>query len=372
MLNYEFPPLGGGASPVSYEIARRYVKLGHRIDVITMGFKNLPKFEVKDGINVYRIKCWRKKIEICTTPEMFTYIISAKHFLKKHIRKNRYDINHTHFIIPTGIVSLWVKKRFRLNYIITSHGSDVLEYNKRFDKIYPFVSRIWRKVVKNANCIVTPTKFLQEEIRKQIKDYNNFKVIHHGIDLDEIEPHKKEKYILICSRLFINKGIQDFLEAIKDLNLMEWTIKIAGEGPYKRELISLKNKYNLKDKVDFLGWIDNKSRYYKELFNHASIFICPSWFESMGITLMESMVAGCAIIATNTTGCPEVVGDAALLVRPKNPRDIHWALQRLIGNYKLRNKLGLKARKKAEEKFPWKNIIKKYEEVLINESKRKR
>lgn len=37
MLNYEFPPLGGGASPVSYEIAKGYTKLGHDVDVVTMG-----------------------------------------------------------------------------------------------------------------------------------------------------------------------------------------------------------------------------------------------------------------------------------------------------------------------------------------------
>ena len=39
MLNYEFPPLGGGASPVSYEIAKAYAKLGHKVDVVTMSFK---------------------------------------------------------------------------------------------------------------------------------------------------------------------------------------------------------------------------------------------------------------------------------------------------------------------------------------------
>lgn len=39
MLNYEFPPLGGGASPVSYEIAKGYARLGHSVDVVTMGYK---------------------------------------------------------------------------------------------------------------------------------------------------------------------------------------------------------------------------------------------------------------------------------------------------------------------------------------------
>jgi hypothetical protein len=83
MLNYEFPPLGGGASPVSYELAKGYVKLGHSVDVVTMGFKGLPDYEKKDGINIYRVPCWRTKKEICHPWEQLSYIISAKKFLKK-------------------------------------------------------------------------------------------------------------------------------------------------------------------------------------------------------------------------------------------------------------------------------------------------
>ena len=45
MLNYEFPPLGGGASPVSYSIAKGYVSLGHSVTVVTMGFHSLAAFE---------------------------------------------------------------------------------------------------------------------------------------------------------------------------------------------------------------------------------------------------------------------------------------------------------------------------------------
>lgn len=44
MLNYEFPPLGGGASPVSYDISKGLVSLGHSVDVVTMGFGDLPFF----------------------------------------------------------------------------------------------------------------------------------------------------------------------------------------------------------------------------------------------------------------------------------------------------------------------------------------
>ena len=50
MLNYEFPPLGGGAAPVSYELAKGYARKGHEVTAVTMGFKGLPEYEEKEGI----------------------------------------------------------------------------------------------------------------------------------------------------------------------------------------------------------------------------------------------------------------------------------------------------------------------------------
>ena len=47
MLNYEFLPLGGGAAPVSYEIAKGYVELWHEVTVVTMAFQGLKKFEIR-------------------------------------------------------------------------------------------------------------------------------------------------------------------------------------------------------------------------------------------------------------------------------------------------------------------------------------
>jgi glycosyltransferase involved in cell wall biosynthesis len=75
------------------------------------------------------------------------------------------------------------------------------------------------------------------------------------------------------------------------------------------------------------------------------------------------MSAGCAIITSNVTGCPEVVGDVALLVRPESSEDIRNAVIKLIGDDELISKLGFKARKRVEERFTWKKIAKQYVSV---------
>jgi len=86
MLNYEFPPLGGGASPVGYEISKRYVERGHQVDVVTMGFGELPSFENVDGMNVYRVWSLRRKKEICQPHEILSFVLSAICFLSKRLK----------------------------------------------------------------------------------------------------------------------------------------------------------------------------------------------------------------------------------------------------------------------------------------------
>lgn len=353
MLNYEFPPLGGGASPASYEVAKGYVKLGHQVDVITMGYKNLPKFEVRDGINIYRIKCWRKKKEICTAPEMLTYIISAVSFLKKRLKKHKYNINHTHFILPTGIVSYL--NRTKLPYFITSHGSDVPGYNPdRFTLQHKLVKPLWSKVIKNAECVITPTNYLKNLILKKC-GCNKIKVIPNGITPDYFTPRKKEKKILVVSRLLKRKGIQYVVEAMQDIK--DYDLVICGNGPYKKSLQKQINKLEVSH-VHMLGYVSFDRLKYE--YETSSIFVLPSSAENFPVVLLEAMSAGCAIITTDTTGCPEVVGDAALLVEPKSSGDIRNALIKLIDNDKLRNKLASKARERVEEKFNWKKITMQY------------
>jgi glycosyltransferase involved in cell wall biosynthesis len=303
ILNYEFPPLGGGASPVSYEIAKGYVKLGHKIDVVTMGFKGLPSKDVKDGIRIFRVPCLRSKKEICHPWEQLSFLRNAKKFLRRHMKKNNYDVCHCHFIIPTGVIALWLKKKFGLEYIITSHGSDVLGYNNKrsFKYIYPLIKKPWKKIVENAKYTITPSKFLQGKIL-EITKKGNFIVIPNGIDKEKFKPMKKEKKILVVARLFENKGVQDILDTLKSIDLHDWKVDIVGEGPYRDFLEKKARENGIKDKVKFHGWIDNNSIKMKELYGKAKIFISASWFESFGLTVLEAIQASCYPLLSDIEG----------------------------------------------------------------------
>ncbi len=356
MLNYEFPPLGGGGSYVSYEIAQNLVKKGHKVDVVTMGYKDLPSFEVLDGINIYRVKSIRKRKESCQPLEQLTYLFSAKRFLKKHLKKNTYDINHTHFIIPTGLLSVWLKKKYGLEYIVTSHGSDVLGYNKRFRLFYPFLTRTWKNVIKQAKFVTSPSEFLLERIKDFVPE-SNVVVIPNGIEPEKFKPMKKEKNILVVARLFENKGVQEILDGLKGVNLKDWKVLIVGDGPY-REFLERKTRENkLEKNVEFLGWVDNKSGELKKLYGKSSIFISASWFESFGLTVLEALQAECYILASNNSGYKELELGKDHYFERGDPDSLRKKLKEVLKKEKLKGE-------KFNKKYEWENIIKKYEEVL--------
>ena len=361
VLNYEFPPLGGGASPVSYEISKWYVELWYNVDVITMWYKDLPEFEVLDWMNIYRVKCLRTKKQVCYPWEQLTYIYSWYKKAKELIKNwKKYDICHTHFIIPTWVIAKKLKKEFWLDYIITAHWSDVLWHNPKFSLLYKILKNPWKNIIKEAKNVISPSNYLKTSIEKYYWKSNKLVVIPNWIEKNKFKPLQKEKYILTVSRLQKGKGIQDLLEIAKDIDLWEWKIKIVWTWPYEEELKKIVKKNNLSDKVEFVWWVDNRSEKMKELYWKASIFCQPSYFENASIVLLEAMQAWCCLIARNVWWNPETVNKKWLF---NNLEDLKNKLEFFIKNEKELEKVQRENIEKVK-KYEWKKIILEYNKYL--------
>ena len=361
VLNYEFPPLGGGASPVSYELALKLSETGDfDIDVVTMGYNDLAKYEeVNKNFRIHRVKCLRSKKELCHPWEQTTYLFSAWFKCKELLKNKRFDICHCHFIIPTGILALKLKKRFNLPYIITSHGSDVLGYNARFKLLYPLLIRRWKKILNNTDKITTPSDFLKSEILKAYPKFDGSKivVIPNGFDTNRFRPQEKKKYIFSSGRLLVNKGFQYLIQAVSDKDI-GYEVHIAGDGPMFSELNALAQKS--KTVVVFHGWLDNKGQEYNDLLEQSAIYVLASEKENASIALLEAMNAGCAIITTNTSGCLETIGKEGLLISPKDTEGLSENLKKLVDNPKLMKELQVSALLRAKNIYDWTVVLKDY------------
>jgi len=366
ILNYEFPPLGGGAGHVSLEIASWYVKKGYEVDVVTMGFPGLPKHEQKNGVNIFRVKSLRRKIETCGTFEMLTYVVSAIFFLRRHIKNNNYDFVHCHFLLPTGLVALYLKRKYQLEYIVTIHGSDVPGYNPdRFKIEHLFTIPILKKISHEAKTICSPSLYLKNLLETKIGS-QKIEHIPNGIDLDNFKvdlSKPKENIILSTGRLLERKGFQTLIRAVKDIPL-PFDVHIVGDGPYRKPLERLAE--GSKTKIIFHGWLNRGSKGLMSLYEKAAIYVLVSSQENASIALLEGMAARCAMISTNVSGCPETIGDAGFLIDYDDNQALRNILLELSRDRKKLDFYSLKSQLRLKTGFLWENNIMKYLDVIKN------
>ncbi len=358
-LNYEFPPIGGGGSPVSHELGRELVAQGHEVDVVTMGFNGLPARETVDGINVYRVPCLRKRPDLCKTHEMASFVLAALPKVAKLAATRAYDVNHTHFIVPTGLLARLAKTWTGLPFVVTVHGSDVPGYNPdRFGLEHRLVGPAWKWVLRGADHLISPSRFLRKLV-DQRPHGRPISIIPNGFRYERFRPDRpKERRILLVSRMLPRKGVQYLLAALRDLDLRGFKVDIVGDGPYLPTLRQMAAELGLP--VTFWGWLDNKSPELKNLYERSAIFAFTSEAENFPVVLLEAMAAGQAIVTCDGTGCPEVVGPDALLVPPRRADLLAAALGRLVQNDELRAQLGQRARARVEQEFGWQGIARRH------------
>ncbi len=357
-LTYEFPPIGGGGGVVAQALAQTLTSLhGYEIDVVTSHFKGLPEYEQSGALSIYRVPCHRIHRHYSNMFELAALMMPLYRKAAELAAHRNYAFNHTHFALPSGLIAYWLWESAGVPYALTLHGSDVPGYNPdRFGLVHALVRPYWRKIITGARLIVSPSQFLAELAAEHTSV--PIRVISNGYDpiADRYPP--KRNCILVVSRMFERKGVQFFLEAIRDFRT-DWEIIIAGDGPYLPRLKRMAR--GLPSEVRFTGFIDR--RQLLDLYGAARIFVFPSAQENFPVVLLEAMHAGCAIITTDAEGCAEVVGDSGIQVPTEDSDAIRSALERLVKNPLEVERFSGKARRRSEE-FRWPKIAQRYHDAL--------
>lgn len=361
MTSYEFPPVGGGGGQVARSLAAKLAALGDEVDLITMGYRGLPRVERHDRMVIHRIPNLRRDLRSCSVPAAASYLACAMPTLPRLLRERRYDLVHSHFIFPDGWLGLCASWMAKVPLILTAHGTDVPGHNPhRVHLLHASLKPTWRLITSRASRIVCPSELLESRVKHANPDARTM-VIPNGLDPDRFDPVvPKTRRVLVVTRLVESKGVQYLLRALQGFR-PDYEVVLVGEGPHGNDLRKLAK--DLSVRVTFTGWLNNDSAELKRLFETSRIFAFPSLAENCPITLLEAMAAGCAIITTHGTGCAEVVGDAALLVPPRDPPAIRRALDRLADSQDLMDTLGAAARARLEQSFTWKHVVDMHREI---------
>ena len=242
-----------------------------------------------------------------------------------------------------------------------------------------------KKLVKRFSTIVAVSENTKRDIVELCGiDENKVKVIYAGVgeeyrrmaddqSLKMAKVREKyklpDKFILYLGTVEPRKNVEGIIRAYnevrsKKLELRNINLVIAGGKGWKsKKIYREREESKFKDDIKFLGYIDPEDKVY--LYNLASVFVYPSFYEGFGFPPLEAMACGLPVVASFASSLPEVVGDAALMVDPYNINDISRALKEILTNENLRNQLIARGLKRAGE-FSWRKTADEYLKVLKN------
>jgi len=370
LLNYEFPPIGGGGGKATYNLAKELTLLGHRVDVLTARMKGQPYREKKDGFTVFRVMSWRKSIHDCGFRGAFTFLFFAVFRFQQLTRKNRYDVIHYFFGLPTGFLSLLPGPHGKIPYLISLRGSDVPgydRYNKNLQRAHWLLLPLTRKIWKDAKQIVAVTTSLKKKAL-QTDPLRKITVIPNGVDPVFFKiPRPENKAgnglkLISVARLIERKGVQDILTALAELSDPEISLLVVGTGNVERQLEKLCKDLFLNGSVTFYGFCLPQK--LPELLVENDVFILPSLAEAFGNVFAEAMACGLPIIGSDIGGIPDLVGKKnGILVAPGDVDQIKGAILKIKESNHLRAQMSRANREKMMKQYNWKSIAKRHIEV---------
>ena len=276
----------------------------------------------------------------------------------------KYNIIHSHYWL-SGPVANILSDKWEIPNVITFHtlsaiklkaSSNIVEHDKRYE--------VEKDSMSKVDSIIVSTKSELEDIRKLygILD-EKIKVIPPGVNLELFRPMNKieskkslglygNNVILYVGRIDPIKGLYTLLDSVFNLN-DSYNIKliiVGGELNKSQDLINLQNYTADKNKshiVDFVGIVDqsNLPIYY----NAADLFLLTSYYESFGLSVLESLSCGTPAIVSDVGGLSNLIdnGVNGYLVNDISPKGFKTYIEYFFNNINIK-KSSIECRKKAE------------------------
>jgi len=220
---------------------------------------------------------------------------------------------------------------------------------------------------KNINTFIVPSQFAMDKMLDFGIDPAKLVYLPYLVDIDRFTPkYDHSNYVLYFGRLAREKGIFTLLEAIK--NFPATRLFIAGAGHLERELHRLVDEKKMKN-VKMLGPKSGDSLI--SLIQNARFVVVPSeWYETFGLTVVESFACGKPVIGADIGGISELISpETGLLFQPGNAEELAEKLNYYLTHTALLKKHGRNARNFVKDRFApdghYNKIISLYEKLMV-------
>jgi glycosyltransferase involved in cell wall biosynthesis len=265
-----------------------------------------------------------------------------------------------------------ILSRFNTKVLVSERTSTFVYGSRHANMLRNLVLRF---LYPRADCVLTPTKAIADDIIHRGTYRRKVKVIHNPVDIPRIREQARDHnvhpwlsdaipVIAASGRLGKEKG---FARLIRGMALLkeqrvQCRLLILGEGTARASLEKLVTELDLLDRIALAGFQRNPYKYMVR----AKVFVLSSLYEGFPNVLLEALALGVPAVATRCpTGPEEIIehGKSGLLVAPADEHALAEAISSLLRDERLRLKLGAEGKKRAED-FSVDKIVRQYEDVI--------
>ena len=366
MLNYEFPPIGGGAANAHLCLLRQYAdKSDLRVHVLTSApAPGTVTEKLSENITIYKVGVHKKTLHFWRKAEVIEWLVKAKIHYRRLLHENDYDLAHAFFGFPTGW--LCYRSAKKLPYIISLRGSDVPGRHARLKLDYKILGPAFRGIWKKAAALVACSEGLKVRALRFLPSVS-IEVIPNGVDLDSFCPAETARKsdalrLLTVGRLSVTKRVQMLIDAVEILHRdgRKLHLTIVGGGQAEQELREIVSTRDLGEVIEMAGRV--RAENMPQLYRDNDVFVSASMQEGMSNAMLEAMASGLPIVTTRCEGVEELIADNGMVVEQANAQSIAEAVETLAGDQERYSRMRTAARKQAE-KFTWRNSANQYIEI---------
>lgn len=396
--SYRSHPFTGGQGVYMRHVSKALVDMGHSVDVISgppypvldprvkliklpsldlyareknrFGFPNPPTKDMKTWIDVYEYIAHVSG----AFPEPYTFGERLYRYMKDRI--SEYDVIHDNQTLCWGLVKVkdlglpvagTIHHPITMDKRIAVAAADSWKLKLLTRRWYSFLG-MQKKVARLLDPIIVVSDSTRRDVSKDFRvPIETMETVHHGINLEQWKPLPEIKrvdnrLIAVASADVPLKGLIYLIEAYAQLlkdrpDLRLTVIGSLREGLTKKRLIKL----GILDKVEFRSGLSDDE--ISELYATCTIAVTPSVYEGFGFPVGEAMASGIPVVSTTGGSLPEVVGDAGLLVPPKDPEALAGAIGKLLDDPVIRERLGAAAHERIVSQFDWAHTAQKVTKI---------
>lgn len=376
MLNYEYPPVGGGAGNATYYFLREASKSNDvEIDLITSSpDSELHIDQPYSNITIHRLPIGKNEgnLNFGSNRDLINYSKAAILYALKLHKKRNFDLTHAFFSVPCGFLALILKFLKGIPYIVSLRGADVPGYKKRYEKLDKYIFSwlnqyfIWKfskKVIANSSAL--------RELALKTSPKQNIKIIPNGIDIDFYQPNFDKSFDIIkintgWTRLESRKAIDLLIKAFAQLkkDFVNIQLEIPGTGKELDNLKDLARELDIADSVVFYEIASNDDESRKKvakILANSHILCLPSRNEGMSNAVLEGLACGLPVILTDVGGTAELLveGVNGYKINIDDKDDIYIKLKKIIKDKENILTLGRASYSKAQN-MSWENVFEQY------------